>query len=318
MIGERISLGTLRAALELAGRAPSADNSQPWSWRFGGRTLQLDADRARELPARDPEGRDMVLSCGAVLHHVRVVLAAIGVTAVVHRLPDPTRPDHLAALELYSRHSPSADLGLAGAIKVRRTDHRRFTAWPVPEGFERDLVLRAADQGAALRPVVDADVRARLVAAIRAAARLPERVSQAAEEVPANMSADRGGPGGPTMRRTGTGTLAPSAVRGEDDSEDGARLYALGTAADSALWRLRAGEAASAVLLHATELGLATSPLSRPLEISGTRVLVRDEVLGGALCPQLLLRIGWAPTGCAPPPPTARRPVDEVLTYLPN
>ncbi|WP_214364471.1 hypothetical protein [Pseudonocardia sp. H11422] len=145
-------------------------------------------------------------------------------------------------------------------------------------------MLRAADQSAALRSVVDSGVRLRLVAAIRAAARLPERILGYPAEV-------------------------------ELCGGDGAGLYVLGTAADTPLCRLRAGEAASAVLLLATELGLATSLLSRPLEVGGTRMMVRDEVLGGALCPQLVLRIGWAPRGCTPPP-TPRRPVDEVFTHL--
>ncbi|NMH99308.1 Acg family FMN-binding oxidoreductase [Pseudonocardia acidicola] len=330
MSATRVDRDTLRTALELASRAPSVHNTQPWRWRAGDRTLHLYADRTRQLSAADADGRDLVVSCGALLHHARVALAAVEVAAVVHRLPNPADPDHLAALELFSGHCPGADLGLAGAITARRTDRRRFTDWPVPDGFEHELVQRAADQGTALRPATDPGVRRRLTAAIRAAAQLQEAaagypvelalwsgVVAGADGVPvANVPGDLSGYGDLSMRRyAGTGLLAQTPAAGD---VDGATLYVLATASDDPLCRLRAGEAASAVMLHATELGLAGSPLSQPLEIGRTRAMVREEVLDCALCPQLILRIGWAPTGSAPPPLTPRRPIDEVFGHLPR
>ena len=50
----------------------------------------------------------------------------------------------------------------------------------------------------------------------------------------------------------------------------------------------------SAVLLTATRMGLAGSPLTQALEVGGTRTFVRDHVTGGAH-PQMLLRLGWPP-----------------------
>ncbi len=41
---------------------------------------------------------------------------------------------------------------------------------------------------------------------------------------------------------------------------------------------------------------------------------VTDAVLGGALSPQLVLRLGWAPDGHLPATP--RRPVDALLDDL--
>ena len=67
----------------------------------------------------------------------------------------------------------------------------------------------------------------------------------------------------------------------------------------------------AAVLLTATRLGLAGSPLTQPLEVGGIRTFVRDHVTGGAH-PQMLLRLGW-PHG-ASLPPTPRRPLEEVVT----
>src|SRR6266700_551479 len=59
---------TLRMALQLAERAPSVHNTQPWRWVFDGARLHLHADPDRLLPATDPRGRQRVISCGAMLH----------------------------------------------------------------------------------------------------------------------------------------------------------------------------------------------------------------------------------------------------------
>ena len=133
MIVDTVDRQTIRAAVELGSHAPSLHNSQPWRWRLDGRSLLLQADLRRWLPATDADGRDLVVSCGAALHHTRVALAASGVHAAVHRIPDPQRPDDLAALELSPRTPVDDDVELAATILRRHTDRRRFSTWAVPE-----------------------------------------------------------------------------------------------------------------------------------------------------------------------------------------
>lgn len=58
---------TVRAAVALAVRAPSVHNSQPWRWHVDGRTAELRADLRRRLPHTDPDGRDLLVSCGCAL-----------------------------------------------------------------------------------------------------------------------------------------------------------------------------------------------------------------------------------------------------------
>jgi hypothetical protein len=72
MIVDTVDRQTIRAAVELGSHAPSVHNSQPWRWRLDGRSLLLQADLRRWLPATDADGRDRVVSCGAVLHHTRI------------------------------------------------------------------------------------------------------------------------------------------------------------------------------------------------------------------------------------------------------
>jgi nitroreductase len=325
MIVDHVDHRTVRSALELAIRAPSVHNSQPWRFVQGRTSVHLYADLQRWLPATDADGRDLVVSCGIVLHHLRVALAAAGLGASVRRTPNPDRPDHLAAIELRVAPPGEADLGPASAIMRRRTDRRRFTDWEVPHGFVEELVAEAAEQGALLRPVDDPHGRSLLLAAIRDAATEQEADTAYRTETAlwsGRVADDTGVPAGNLLRdplRTGAGTarrFAEGLLEQTDrDEQDGATLLVLGTASDDPLSQLRAGEAAGAVLLHATELGLATCLLSQPLEVPTARTAIRDAVLGGGLCPQLVLRVGWAPAGPALPA-TPRRPIEQTVERI--
>ena len=83
---------------------------------------------------RRPQGRNLVISCGAALHHAQVAAAAFGLDTVVTRLPDPSSTRHLASLALvpaaYQHPDAAADLR---ALELRTTDRQRFTDWPIPE-----------------------------------------------------------------------------------------------------------------------------------------------------------------------------------------
>ncbi|MBV9320772.1 MAG: nitroreductase family protein, partial [Mycobacterium sp.] len=101
-----------------------------------------------------------------------------------------------------------------------------------------------------------------------------------------------------------------------ESAADNAVVLALGTKDDSLLARLGAGEATSVVLLTATALGLASCPITEPLEIVATRDAVQTDVFGIDAFPQMLLRIGWAPVNADPLPATPRRPVVNVVEWM--
>ncbi|MCO7193338.1 hypothetical protein NH602_09940, partial [Pseudonocardia sp. McavD-2-B] len=126
--GDTVDHGVVLAALDLARLAPSLHNSQPWWWHLGDGVVHLHADLDRWLPATDPDGLGLIVSCGAALHHLRVALAAAGVGASVRRLPDPDDPDLLTVLGLRPHRGGPADAAVApehaAGIPVRRTDRR--------------------------------------------------------------------------------------------------------------------------------------------------------------------------------------------------
>lgn len=92
-------------------------------------------------------------------------------------------------------------------------------------------------------------------------------------------------------------------------------LLVLSTPGDDTFWRLRAGEATSAVLLRATALGLASCALTEPLVTPEAREVL-DDLVTDAGVPQVLLRVGWAPANAAPLPATPRRGLAHVLEPL--
>jgi len=144
---------TLRAVLALATLAPSVRDSQPWNWHIGPRRVDLYVDPRRPPPRNDPDRRDVLLSCGAALHHCAVALAATGWRAKLRRLPDPARRDHLAAVEMVPQSPAELDVSLASAIARRRTDHGAYGSLPVPWEDIALMGARAARAGVMLRQI---------------------------------------------------------------------------------------------------------------------------------------------------------------------
>ncbi|MGB5111673.1 MAG: nitroreductase family protein [Mycobacterium sp.] len=315
---------TFRAALELATRAPSVHNVQPWKWRVGARSLHLFSDDALQLVHTDPDGRDAMVSCGATLNHCVVALAALGWQSRIHRFPNPAQPTHLASIEVLPYAASEVDVALAAAIPRRRTDRRYLSGWPVSHGDVALMGMRAARMGIAMRRVEPStEVRETLARAVGRHAADPDYLREltiwsgrhsSTAGVPAR-NAPESSPNCPVPGRLFASTALaqpPEAVPAEDRGV----LLALGTAEDDDLARLRAGEATSLVLLTATSLGMASCPVTEVLEFSDTRDAIRVDAFGGDEFPQMLVRIGWAPINADPLPSTPRRPLSEVVTQL--
>lgn len=319
---------TLRHALATAVRAPSVYNSQPWRWhaRPDG-SADLDADSDRRLTTIDADGRDQRLSCGAALHHLVVALADLGWSAQVERFPDQEDSHRLAHIQPLSI-GPSPDAARLGrAIPLGHTDRRRFSAAPLETNLLESLVARAAACETELHLVASGPARERLIALITRSGGLQRQQAGYAAELTrwttryggagdgiaaSTVAAGPDLPGEVPMRAFTPGRLAQSPHSFEHD--DASILMVLSSSTDDRLGALRAGEATSAVLLAATDMGLATTPLSQPLEVTRTRTSIRDRIVGPQSFPQIMLRVGWPQPGCADLPPTPRRRLDHVLT----
>src|SRR5260370_25362669 len=113
----------VQKAVQLACRAPSVHNSQPWRWVSKDGGLRLFVDRDRTVPGTDRSGREAILSCGAALDHLRVAMLAAGWDAQIERFPNPNDRDHLASIEFTAVDQVTgAHRDRAKAILQRRTD----------------------------------------------------------------------------------------------------------------------------------------------------------------------------------------------------
>lgn len=154
-------------AVMVACRAPSLHNSQPWRWVAEGPALHLFADRKRLVQVADPSGREMLLSCGAVLDHLRVTMPAMGWDARTRRFPNAANLDHLATLDFARIPKPTDEQHQrAGAILRRRTDRLPFAAprnWPALESTLRGEI----NTHGVMLDVVPDDARRQLAEASR-------------------------------------------------------------------------------------------------------------------------------------------------------
>ncbi|GAW50887.1 MULTISPECIES: Acg family FMN-binding oxidoreductase [unclassified Nocardioides] len=311
---------TLRRIVELACRAPSVHNTQPWLWRVTGSRLDLYADPTRQLVVADRDGRNLTISCGAALHHAQVAAGALGLQAYVRRLPVAGNPRHLASLELTPRRRSSHAEAELRALERRSTDRRRFTAWPMTEERLTALAGSASTWAVHVTPVTDVATRVRLELLVSRAMALQDADPRLTAEqqrwidhspvdgIPS--SAVRSGCGR-RLRASRFDHPVPAEPEEPMQSTDGVLLLST-DADDPAAW-LRTGEALSALWLRATTEGLSVVPLSQVVEVAETRSVLHHDLLGGRVVPQALLRIGWQEIGRSEFPRTPRRPVDDVI-----
>jgi len=319
---------TVRAALDIARRAPSVHNTQPWRWVIADHSVHLFADRSRQLAVIDHDGRELTISCGAALHHARTAFRALGWRPTVHRLPNPADRDHLAAVELTPLSRVDGHvLTLVEASASRRTDRRPFLESALSLPLLDQLVGAVRAEQVEIVPLTDPIRRRETMIALAHAdsvergnpmyraeiaewtgARIGAVQGVPARNIPAASRYRRGMPG----REFGLGELISPPI------DDGALLCVLATTTDTTLDWLRTGEALSAFLLAATRAGLATCPLSQVTEQPVVRNAVRLSALDKAGQPQIVVRVGWPVTAEFPGVAAPRRPLDDVLADWPT
>jgi nitroreductase len=316
---------TVAAVVELAQRAPSVHNTQPWRWIFDRHQLLLYTDPDRVLAGADPHGREQVISCGTVLHHARTAFAARDWHTDIVRMPDPQRPGLMAVLEFRPWGDPPNGIPhRAAAITHRYTDRLPMDAPRHWEQLAPRLRALVAPHDLDFDEFAG-DIRARVAAISRsaAAARRDDWMYQdelhwwaghveASEGIPATgLISDA------ELARVDVARAFPSAPHSQRraDHLDHARLVAISSPEDARPYWLRTGEALSAVLLECTATGLGTCPVTHLTEVpAGRRALA--ALLPHHHVPQVLVRIGNSPADEPIPPSTPRRDVDEVLTFV--
>lgn len=301
--------------------APSKHNTQPWHFVIRDDFLELYPDPGRALPATDPHGREMVISCGAAAQHTTVAARALGFHAAVPLLPDGADGPLTRVMELEPRAAGPAELDLLGAVARRRTDRGPLDATLLPADLPFELQAAATAEGCTLRLVSSPGDRATLADLVQRADRLQQRRGDAQRELAPWLRTP------PTAERDGvpsTHTRGPAASQaaefvqrdfthasGADHDRSGPDrplVAVLSTPQDRISDWFAAGKALGAVLLRATLAGANASYLNQPIEDPAIRAELRDHLhLNGPA--QLIVRIGVG----AQVPPTPRRYLRDLL-----
>lgn len=321
----------IEEAVRLACRAPSLYNSQPWLWVADNGRLDLFLDRTRVMDT-DRSTREAYISCGALIDHLRVAMAARGWLAHLDRFPDPNNSEHLVRVEFTALGCVTDDQRRrATAILKRRTDRLPLMApfcapndW---DSFEPWLRSKVGDHPVRLDVLPD-EMRPRLAEAARLTDSLrlydiPYHSELSWWTAPFEMS--EGIPysslvSAAESSRVGVNRAFPYTHNRERRAEvglDHSKILMLTTDDDEPASALRCGEALSVILLECTMAGMATCPVTHLTELSVSRELLA-ALTDHLDLPQVLVRVGIASTLDKSPPPTPRRSLTDVLQVKPE
>jgi len=306
--------------------APSVHNTQPWWFAADGQQVSLHADAGRRLTMADPEGREMMISCGAALFTARLALRALGHVPETIVLPDPGHPSLVARISWSRRAAVTGyEQRLFSQVLRRRTHRGGFDPVPLSANLLGALRDSAARDGAALHIIADAGRRAALAAVVETAERSlrldSARVAELASWVSPPGSARRDGvppssyparaertypafPGRDFAHGRGWG-LPPFSAH---PASQAGVVGLLTTADDRPVDWLNAGQALQRMLLTAGTCGVAAALHSQPLELPWLREFIRTQ-LGDGGYPQLVLRFGAVIQASV----SVRRPPADVL-----
>jgi nitroreductase len=308
--------------------APSTYNSQPWLFRVGDEAVDVIADAARELRCIDPQRRELIMSCGAVVCNLRTAAANFGYATALAMFPDASRKDLVARVSVTGTVAPTAEQRARfRAIPTRRRNVVCFDGSPPSSPLLAALAERAKRFGAWLVYVEEPELKQAVVRLIAEADRLQmddplfraelARWSREAwdlrgDGIPcdwhqgASSLPDFGAPEwSQAIGSIGTGEYHAAHVKQRVGTPP--LLAVLGTTTDTPQAWLAAGQALLEAELQARAAGVWFTDFNQPIQHPGIRAQLRQLVRIGH--PQALVRIGYG----AEVAPTPRRSLEGML-----
>lgn len=318
------------AVVQVACRAPSIHNTQPWLWEIGPDGLDLRADRTRQLAVADPDGHSLLISCGAALALTGMALQGVGLEYQVHRFPLADDPDLLARFIATGRAEPTeADKQRVDAAVVRHSDRRPFSPDPVPPEAVERLRSAASAEGVYAHFPMRADEQLDLAVAVSWADRV-ERDDQAYvaemtrwlrdDEVHSPDGVPLGvipkvDPAHPRhvdvpLRDFEIGASGRELIA--QDVDEHPLIAVILSDSDSPTAQLQAGESMMRLMIEAHTLGVACCPLSQAVDLVAFRRRIQ-ALMNWQGYPQMMLRLGYPTASAEPLITTPRRPISSVL-----
>lgn len=323
---------TVVTALEVAVRAPSIHNTQPWAWQLGRDGLALRADRTRQLAVADPDGHSLLVSCGAALHLTELGLRAQGWTVETTLWPYADDPDTLALFRPIDQDArdPDTEKQVDAALR-RRSDRRPFAARDVPPALADELQMAADSASAHVHFPTQEDQRIDLAVAVSWADRV-ERSDQAyLDEMnrwlrdPEVHAIVDGVPVGAIphipsqaprhadvpLRDFEVGVTGKLLI--DRDVDEKPLIAVVLTEGDNPIDHLEAGRTLIRLMIASELRGLSTCVLSQAVDFAAFRTRVQG-LMGWVGYPQIMVRVGYPSGATGDLVRTPRREPAAVLT----
>ena len=315
-----------RYLIGMAALAPSTFNTQPWLFEVREDNIALIPDRARQLQVIDPDGREMVISCGAALANLVVAGRYAGFEVDLDRNGHASLGRHpLARLRMVRTSPPrNRDEQLFHAIPRRHTIRHSFNQRGISDLQMRRLLDAMESTEASARVVDEPDMRTQL--ATLAQSNLIEQSLQTERSQEANRwrlprdSRRRDGVPqaalGMSMQEylwyylsggvSGVTRKAGQALHRK--AAKCSRLLVITTPKDDIHHWLEAGYAMERALLRAAAIGIQASFMGALTYAPEAREKTRKVIRGRGI-PQLVLCLGHSDSR----PATPRRPVEHLI-----
>lgn len=146
----------LKFLLNYAVLAPSGHNTQPWLFKLVDDAIELYTDLTRALPVADRDNRELIISCGAALFHLKIAINYFGYQDIVEIFPEDRKPDLLARIEIGNQRSVlEREKSLFHAILQRRTNRLPFADKQLEHFLELELRLAASSLYTQLQIIPD-------------------------------------------------------------------------------------------------------------------------------------------------------------------
>jgi hypothetical protein len=313
--------------IEMAARAPSVHNTQPWRFQVSEHAIDLYPDTSRQL-LEDPAGREMLISCGAALYGLRLGIRSLGYRPEVEPFPEPSQSRLLARV----RPGPAAPMTsderqMLKAVPHRHTHRGPFEPGPLPDGLLARLRQDIAGEGATLYVIGAGPEYQKLTSILAAWSRGQDLYPTSRAGVQSRAEAEQWTREAGSQAGDGVPASAFPVTVGRETGRLPQRDFDLGrgwgllpsggppapvtavlvTAGDGEEDWLRAGQGLQRMLLRAASQWVFASLQTQPLQVTSIRAQIRSGlVLPGS--PQLLLQLGMARATH----PTGRRPAAEL------
>jgi hypothetical protein len=315
--------------IDAAKAAPSVLNTQPWLFQIvANDRINLRAQPERRLLHMDPQGRELLISCGAALFNLRLALRVAGHDPIVWLMPGDelmpggkVQPDLLGSVEIVTTraHPPAIiERQLYEQIWRRHTNRQPFEKKPVGFNIIAELESAAWKEQTHLWVLHQRETRM-LLADIKEANRkvsedidwreylaelrkyTNEPILSRGLGIPPEAFGPLPANGHVPYRDLGL-EWHGHAERERKRFDKHTRLLALSTNTNTRIDWLRAGMGLQRLLLTAARLGVVASFYTQPLEPSNEKARLQNPKLQWTRFPQMIMRVGYCKLSAAETP----------------